>query len=346
MKKVFFSLACCTGLALSTCMAADTLESVKTDAKGLMDFNNPEWNKAKVLTFEINEQPYKSTTYKGIEKTKVQMQSLYNNNNLYVKVVYDDPTESLERFPWEKQADGTWKMKKDPDNFGRENTYYEDRFSIFWNINARGFDRRGCAVTCHMAENGKQGEFEDKRPGRKYTRNLKETVDMWHTKSVRTTPAGQVDDQYISGNNNPTVSANYGRMSDERTGGGYKDNINESKNAPAYMDKTYRAGQYWIMDVDKVPFVDTFKVGDKVPSMIVKEFSGSRGDVEVNAKWENGQWSYIFKRALVTSHPKSAEQDVQFADLDKAYSFGVAVFDNAQVNHIYHEGAKKLVFKK
>ena len=42
---------------------------------------------------------------------------------------------------------------------------------------------------------------------------------------------------------------------------------------------------------------------------------------------------------------KADIQDVQFSDLKKAYHFGVSVFDNSQINHIYHKGAIKLTFK-
>jgi hypothetical protein len=38
-------------------------------------------------------------------------------------------------------------------------------------------------------------------------------------------------------------------------------------------------------------------------------------------------------------------QDVQFNDLNKAYSFGVSVFDNSQINHVYHNGVLNMVFK-
>lgn len=38
--------------------------------------------------------------------------------------------------------------------------------------------------------------------------------------------------------------------------------------------------------------------------------------------------------------------DVQFANLDAEYPFGVAAFDNAQVRHAFHMGAMKLKFAK
>jgi hypothetical protein len=49
----------------------------------------------------------------------------------------------------------------------------------------------------------------------------------------------------------------------------------------------------------------------------------------------------VFVRKLVTG----SEFDVQFDDLKKAYAFGVAVFDNAQVRHAFHPGALRLTFE-
>lgn len=66
-----------------------------------------------------------------------------------------------------------------------------------------------------------------------------------------------------------------------------------------------------IKDENKVPFVDTFKAGDRIPGSIVTKHVGSSGDIETKAVWKDGKWTMVFKRALVTTHPKSAEQDVQ-----------------------------------
>ena len=51
------------------------------------------------------------------------------------------------------------------------------------------------------------------------------------------------------------------------------------------------------------------------------------------------------KRKLVTTGENAETQDVQFNDLSQSYPFGVAVFDNSQINHIYHRGVLNLEFK-
>lgn len=321
------------------------LESMKVGAINGLDANDAVWAKAKALDVLVDQHPYKPENYKGIKATTVAVQSVYDANNIYFKVQYDDPTKSLARFPWMKQEDGSWKMKKDLDSTGHENTYYEDKFAMFWNINTKGFEKKGCAIACHMAKEGKNNGFSDKAPGRKYTRNLKETIDMWHWKSVRGEPVGQFDDQFVDNVNDPKVNKNWGRHGDEKTGGGYKDNVNKEKTSPVFMSKNKDSKDLWILDEDKVPFVDTFKAGDMVPSIIVAPFEGSRADIPSKAKWENGKWTILFKRALTTNYPKSAMQDVQFSDLSKPYYFGLAVFDNSAINHTFHEGSIKLLFK-
>ena len=42
---------------------------------------------------------------------------------------------------------------------------------------------------------------------------------------------------------------------------------------------------------------------------------------------------------------KAKEQDVQFDNLKKTYYFGVSIFDNTQINHVYREDVHRLIFK-
>jgi hypothetical protein len=163
---------------------------------------------------------------------------------------------------------------------------------------------------------------------------------MWHWKGVRNGAVGQVDDQYVDDTKDPGQNADWGRKGDAATGGGYKNNVSDDKKRPAFMAKNPADGKYWVLDADKVPFADTFKAGDMVGGVVVAPFTGSRGDIAAQAVWANGKWTLEIKRKLVTSGDKAKQQDVQFSDLKKKYPFGVAVFDNSQINHLYHEGAE------
>jgi hypothetical protein len=56
-------------------------------------------------------------------------------------------------------------------------------------------------------------------------------------------------------------------------------------------------------------------------------------------------WTIELQRKLKTTGENAETQDVQFTDMSKSYPFGVAVFDNSQINHIYHEGVYELKFE-
>jgi hypothetical protein len=168
---------------------------------------------------------------------------------------------------------------------------------------------------------------------------------MWHWKSVRANPVGQIDDQWVDDTKDPAKNSNWGRKGDAKAGGGYVDNVNKDKTGPAWMAKTPSGDKYWILDENKTEFVDTFKAGDIVPGIVIAPFGGSRGDIASRGVWKNGQWIVEIKRKLVTTGDRAKEQDVQFADLKKPYYFGVSVFDNTAINHVYHEGVHRLTFK-
>jgi len=167
---------------------------------------------------------------------------------------------------------------------------------------------------------------------------------MWHWKGVRTGYTGQVDDQYVDGTRyDPEKAKEAGRKSDPKTGGGYVDNVSDDKKGPKFALKGNRpAPPYWIMDSDKEPLDDSkYKAGDEVPSVIVAPFTGDRGNLAAKQAWKDGLRTIVISRKLVTG----SEFDVQFDDIKKPYTFGVAVFDNAQVRHAYSPGVLKLVFE-
>jgi len=65
-----------------------------------------------------------------------------------------------------------------------------------------------------------------------------------------------------------------------------------------------------------------------------------QGEIPAVAQYGDGGWTIEFSRKLVTG----SDKDVQFSDLNQAYSFGVAIFDNTQVRHSFQTGAAALKF--
>jgi Ethylbenzene dehydrogenase len=266
--------------------------------------------------------------------TDVTMRSVYTQDMVYFLIQYKDPTLSARREPWQKQADGSWRKIADPEDKGGDNNVaYEDKVSIFWNINSPAFEQRGCLSACHTGEGKPYGNM--------YTPGANERLDNWHWKSVRTGSVGQVDDQYVDGTRyDKDKTPEAGRKSDPKTGGGYADNVSDDKKGPKFaLPGNKPAPPYFILDAQKEPFDDSkYKAGDEVPGIIVAPFAGDRGDLSAVHAWKDGVWTVMIARKLVTG----SEFDVQFSDMTKEYAFGVAIFDNAQVRHAYSAGVLKM----
>ena len=269
--------------------------------------------------------------------TEGTLRALYTNDTVYFLFQYKDPTDSVRREPWQKQADGSWKKLKDPEDKGGDNNlYYEDKFAIAWNISSPAFEQRGCLSACHTGEG--------KPFGNKYTKDAGERLDLWHWKGVRTGTVGQIDDQWVDNTRyDKDKTPEAGRKSDPKTGGGYNDNVSDDKKGPKFALKGNKpAPPYWIVDSEKEAFDDSkSKAGDEVPGIIVAPFTGDRGDIAARHTYKDGVRTVEFSRKLVTG----SEFDVQFNDLKKEYAFGVAVFDNVQVRHAFSTGAFKLKFE-
>jgi hypothetical protein len=269
-------------------------------------------------------------------KTEVNLRAVTSGDTIYFLMQYADPTQSFQRSPFVKQADGSWKKLVDPnDKGGDNNTVYEDKMAMIWSINSPSFDKGGCMISCHVGEAGKPY-------GNKYL-PFGETADIWHDKFVRGgSSIGQIDDQFLDYTAyDKDRSPEAGRKSDLKTGGGYAD-VKLIEGKPQFGLPAGAAPTYWLKDSEKVAFDDArYAVGAESPSVLVAPFTGDRGDISVSQKWENGQWTIEFSRKLVTG----SATDVQFADLAKTYAFGLAIFDNAQVRHAF-SGLLNLKFAK
>ena len=344
MKKIgLLAMAGVVALGTSVYAADKTLVSSKAGGPIALDGKAEKvWDSAAPLTVTLDQLPYEpSNGYPGMKDTAVSIKSLYDDKYVYFLISYKDPTKSLARSPWVKQADGSWKKLANKDSAGQENTYYEDKLAMFWNISTKGFETDGCLVACHLDEPG------DKSPGRKYTSSADETIDMWHAKFVRTMPMGMFDDQYVDNNTDPKVNEGWGRRNDTAPkGGGYKDNFNADKTGPAFMNKNPDADdQDYVVPEKKTAFVDTFQEGAIIPGIEIAPLVGGRADILARNHYENGVWTLEVMRALKTEGENVDTQDVQFTDKGKNYPFGIAVFDNSQINHLYHEQPLELKFK-
>jgi hypothetical protein len=341
-SRFLLSCAMLAGAAFaSTAFAADTLTATRVDKSPDLSAGpkDPAWNKAEPLTVPLSG----GANFDG-GKTTAVLRAVYSGDTLYMLLQYDDPTESVRRFPFQKQKDGSWTQLRDPnDKGGDDNQFYEDKFAFIWNIGGsiKDFAQSGCASACHAGEPGKPF-------GNKYTANAGELGDIWHMKSIRTGYIGQIDDQFLDNTRYHKEKApEAGRKSDPRTSGGYTD-IKLVNGKPEFMHKSgiaanKKGGSYYLAEEDKVAFDDAkFNPGDEVASILVAPFTGDRGDIATHIKWSEGKWTAAMSRKLVTS----GKTDVQFDSLDGAYEFSLSAFDNAQVRHAMHYNALKLKFAK
>lgn len=327
------AMALATGASAQTLVAAKAAQAPKLDALA----SDPAWAKAPETKVEL-----KNGKNFDAGATTARLKAVYTPDTLYLLIQYADPTQSVRRMPYVKQADGSWKKLDDPDDKGGDNNkYYEDKVALLWPIgdSIKGFRENGCFMLCHLGEG--------KPFGNKYTAAAGELGDIWHMKSVRTGYIGQTDNQYVDHTRYDKDKApEAGRKSDPKTGGGYTD-MKLVAGKPEFMNKDAKAankgGTYWLREEDKVPFDDAkFSPGDEVASIVVSKFTGERGAIDTALGYKDGGYTVVMARKLVTG----GKSDVQFADLDATYPFGLALFDNAQVRHAFHRGALNFKFAK
>lgn len=331
-------------LALTGCkaiqeqVAPNTLVAAKVAAAPALSPADPAWSNARPLAVELTG----GANFGGTGKTKATLKAVYTADMLYMLVQYADPTKSERRGPYQKQADGSWKKLVDPaDKGGDDNVYYEDKWAMIWPINnsIKGFDEQGCAVLCH--------EGQGKPYGNKYTPAEGQIGDIWHMKGSRTGPWGFVDDQYVDHTRyDAKASPNAGRKSDPGGTLGEYNSFPLVNGKPQFMARDGKAasagGTYYVKRGDEVPFNDTFKTGDEVASFIINPLEGDRADIRVASTWNNGVYTAVVSRKLVTG----SKFDVQFENLGTRYAFGLAAFDNAQVRHATSDDALFMVFGK
>ena len=306
---------------------------------------DPVWAKATALSAELTGGANFGANPGEKGETNVTLKAAYTADMLYLLIQYKDPTNSVRRGPFQKQADGSWKKLKDPaDKGGDDNIYYEDKWAMLWPSNeatAKQFDKEGCTMACH--------EGQEKPYGNKYTNLPGQLLDMWHMKGQRTAPLGFVDDQYTDDTRyDPKTSPNAGRKGDPGPVGGEYTNVALVNGKPAFMGRGAMAanagGTFYIKKGEEVPFDDSkFKAGDEVASIIINPLTGTdRGDVRVANSYGSGMHTSVVSRKLVTG----SKFDVQFSDLSARYGFGFAAFDNAQVRHVTSDDPMYLVFGK
>jgi len=121
------SFASAQGTATNTLVAA----KVATPPSLTAGANDAAWTNAKPISINLSG----GANFGGKGSTTATLKALYSGDMLYMLIQYADPTDSQQRGPFQKQADGSWKKLADPANKGGDdNVYYEDKWAFLWPI--------------------------------------------------------------------------------------------------------------------------------------------------------------------------------------------------------------------
>jgi hypothetical protein len=282
----------------------------------------------------------------------VTVRAVHDGTTAYFLFEWPDTTRSQTHLPLRKTADG-WEIVER--NYARndENDYYEDKLAVMLSRESR----LAALSTVHLGTQplaGRPGPAG--RPGLHYSTDGS-IVDVWHWKSVRTGPLGQIDDNYFGPPMEPPKDpkARYtgGYAQDPKTGGGFVQNWNDlgdGKGRPLFLPRdpdlmkrmgeinldpnVSDDGEWWLAKDSVLPYsaeLDAaFPIGTILPSVIIeKPFEGDRGDVRAVGRWAKGWWRLEVSRRLDTG----SSYDVAIGDGTYIW---VSAFDHSQTRHSYH----------
>jgi hypothetical protein len=269
---------------------------------------------------------------------------MYDDDELFVKAEWDDPTEDRRYQPWRKTADGFKHLVTVSDD---ESKYYEDKFSLIFPAEPDWqFPIFGCAVYCH----GGRGEADHKYGFKGYDR----IVDVWHWKSTRSDPCGQVDDKYWA--QLDLAAKDGGRHGDPKDSGGYAKNVSDDKAHPAYVPRDAGKIRDGMIPADHAvkygsdeaaQILAETPVGAIIPGIVAAAAVGDRGDVSCTSQHKDGLWQLYIRRKLDTGHEgnEGRPTDVTFQP-GGIHPFGCAAFDNTSKRHSYALMPCRLLLEK
>jgi len=216
--------------------SSTTLTAVKTTTAPVIDGSiDAVWSKATELDVTATVPNPGNGTFEGYIglSYNVTLRSLYDANNLYILVQWNDPDESLANTPisynpttklWARQSNNyTFDVNGNTTSI----PFNEDKFGFQWNINnsIASFASLSCYATCHINPTSDSINNHTNPPslvtvparagGNHFTNGPEEKADLWHIHLMQDQVYGYADDDYIDyagGQLNPN-----GRHSDGAT---------------------------------------------------------------------------------------------------------------------------------
>jgi len=315
------------------------------------DPRDPVWTRLK---------PVVVRTVKGVNEpdhVDIAIKAVHDGQYIYFQFQWDDADVSYKRYPLLK-TEGGWKVLQTAFERADENAYYEDKLSMYITKVRNG----SCASTCHLGV-GPASERGEKH-GLHYTAG--EIGDVWHWKSVRTNPMGDLadglgfmDDQYFgrptARPTNPKERYTGGYYADPDKGGGYAYNfvkldpdkpLGDTYVRPKFLPPPHvvhtnpdagtseQGRTWWIHKAHAIPYTkeaDTYPVGSIIPNIVLAPLTGDRADVRAKAAWHEGRWTLEARRRLDTG----SLYDVAFVPGEPVY-ITVATYNRTQTRHGEH----------
>ena len=161
-------------------------------------------------------------------------------------------------------------------------------------------------------------------------------LDLWHWRAHRANPIDASDDQFVS-------EFRYG----DTGKGPFSTNWDGEKKQPKFMFDPQKSGRralnwddliqrklgfddvYYLTEQMSAPFDATYawKEGDTIPRRLLQIGQGSRFDISVvgKARWKDGYWDVILKRAMDTGSPLDDKIMID----KRVYNVAFAVHTNA-----------------
>ncbi len=315
---VVFAVACLvlSGLPVRSANRELLARRIAKPEEEVVDLEKLPWDEARPLVVELANGGGFSAG-----RTRVTLRALHDGSELFLSAEWSDPVEDRQYMPWKKTPEGWQRLVTDEDD---ESVYYEDKFGLAFPTQPDWrFERFGCAIYCHAGGGRAYGYKGSDR-----------IVDVWHWKSTRTDPVGQVDDKYWW--KIDFESKNIGRHGDPKEGGGYKKNVSKDKTHPAFLPDGPEAVKQGIILADRAAEY-TPRVAAKirpeqiVPGIVASAAVGDRGDIRCQSHHQDGRWKLFIRRKMDTG----SEYDVTFVP-DRTYPCGVAAFDRTSKRHAYN----------
>ena len=290
----------------------------------------------------------------------IELRAVRDRANIYIAVIWEDPTRSLRHLPLIKRPDG-WHIVRSTALSSREEVFYEDQFSLL--LSAPTVPVVGSAI--HLSPTPLVG-YPPSSTGRgMHYLNDGAVADVWLWRASTDASLAIVEDARFGGPLAPTPGQVSGA---EQYRGGYapdegpscfEDNYASSPNKeesavvplrlptdtlwPALtLDAVHASpeisdpedARYWMTAEESEPYTperdQQFPKNSIIPSTIMTCVpAGDRADLSGQARWSAGRWTLEIVRALKTN----STHDVPVASGSLIW---LAVFDHAATRHTRH----------